>query len=144
MIQLRQAKESDYDFCFLLKKATLKDYIAKTWGWDEQWQIEYHSQHFNPDLLKIITKSEQDIGCISIIKEYDYYILSLIEILPKFQNLGIGTNLIQKLLSDAKEQQKNVYLQVLISNKKAKKLYERLGFKIIEKTDTHYKMIYHS
>ena len=144
MIKLRQATKSDYDFCYFLKKATLKEYITKTWGWDEQWQKEYYSQNFEPELLKIITESGKDIGCISIVEKEDQFCLSLIEILPQFQNQRIGTNLIENLLREAKEKKKNVYLQVLISNEKAQKLYERFGFKVKEKTDTHYEMEFHS
>ncbi|MFX1277990.1 MAG: GNAT family N-acetyltransferase [Promethearchaeota archaeon] len=144
MIQLRQATETDYDFCYLLKKATLREYITKTWGWDEEWQKDYHFKHFKPVQLKIVTKSGKDIGCISIREEEDHFFFSLIEILPQFQNQGIGTTLIKELLKKAKEEQKDVYLQVLISNEKAQRLYERLGFKVKEKTETHYKMVYHS
>jgi ribosomal protein S18 acetylase RimI-like enzyme len=144
MIQLHQATKSDHNFCYLLKKATLKEHIAKIWDWDEEWQKDYHSKHFKPEVLKIITKSSENIGCISIIEEEDQFFLSLIEILPQFQNQGIGTTLIRELLKEAKEKQKDLYLQVLISNDKAQRLYKRMGFKVKEKTDTHIKMVFHS
>ncbi|MHA2392358.1 MAG: GNAT family N-acetyltransferase [Promethearchaeota archaeon] len=144
MIELHQALQKDYDFLYELKKKTLKEYVSKTWGWDEKWQRDYHSQNFKPELVKIITISGKDIGCISIIEEEDRFFLSIIEILPKYQNQGIGTDLITNLLSKAKVEQKDVYLQVLISNRKAQKLYKRLGFKIEEKTDTHHKMVFQS
>ena len=142
MIKFRQVQRNDYDFLYKLKKATLKEYIAQTWGWDEEWQREYHSQNFNPKLLKIIIKSRIDIGCISIIEENDKYFLSIIEILTKYQNQGIGTSLIKKLLSKAEKKNKTVYLQVLRTNEKAQKLYKNLGFTIDNETDTHYKMVY--
>ncbi|MFX1456251.1 MAG: GNAT family N-acetyltransferase [Promethearchaeota archaeon] len=142
MIELRQANSDDFNFLYKLKKKTLKEYISKTWGWDEEWQQNYFSQNFNPEVLKIIVKSEEEIGCISIIEEENRYILSLIEILPQFQNKGIGTRLINELLSNAIKQNKAVYLQVLKTNEKAQKLYKKLGFSIESTKDTHYEMVY--
>ena len=99
-------------------------------------------QNFKPKLLKIIIKSGKKIGCLSIIEEEDRFFLSVIEILPKYQNQGIGTGLIAELISKAKERNKSVYLQVLRHNEKAQKLYKNLGFSIESDTDTHYKMVY--
>ncbi|MFW9902601.1 MAG: GNAT family N-acetyltransferase [Candidatus Thorarchaeota archaeon] len=140
-IELRQAKYEDYSYLYELKKRTLKKYISNTWGWDENWQKKYFSTNFNPDLLKIIIKGGNEIGCISIIDEDNQIFLSLIEILPEYQNQGIGSKLIKDLLIKAENLNKPVYLQVLKTNEKVKKLYLRLGFSIIEETKTHFKMI---
>ncbi len=142
MIELRQAIMEDYTFFNKLKQKTLKEYISKTWGWDEKWQKNYHSQNFKPELLKIILKTGKKIGCISIIEEENQFFLSIIEILPKYQNQGIGTSLITELISKATSRNKSVYLQVLKTNEKAQKLYKNLGFSIENITDTHCKMIY--
>lgn len=91
--------------------------------------------------LQIIEKAGKDIGCISIMEELDHISLSLIEILPKYQNQGIGSTLIKDTIAKA-EINKSVKLQVLKTNKKAFKLYERLGFILEEETETHFKLIY--
>jgi ribosomal protein S18 acetylase RimI-like enzyme len=140
-IELRQAKHEDYSYLYELKKRTLREYISKTWDWDENWQKKYFSSNFNPDLLKIIIEGGNEIGCISIIEEDNQIFLSLIEISPEYQNQGIGSTLIKDLLIKAEKLSKSVYLQVLKTNEKAKKLYLRLGFSIIEESETHYKMI---
>ena len=142
MLELRQANSDDYNFLYNLKKETLKKYISKTWGWDEKWQKEYFSKNFKSEILKIIIKAGKEIGCISIIDEEDHIFLSLIEILPNYQNQGTGSRLIKDLLVKAEKLNKIVNLQVLKTNEKAQKLYLRLGFIIEEETDTHIKMIY--
>ena len=142
MVELRQAIQKDRNFLYKLKKKTLKEYIQKTWGWDEEWQKDYHIQNFKPELLKIIIKSGKKIGCFSIIEEEDRFFLSVIEILPKYQKQGIGTGLITELLSKARKRNKSVYLQVLRHNERAQKLYKNLGFSRVSDTDTHYKMVY--
>ena len=141
MVELRQAKQEDKKFLYELKKQALKDYVAKTWGWDEKWQEDYFTKNFNPKLLKIIMKAGKKIGSISIIDKPNHIFLSLIEILPEYQNQGIGSKLIKDLLARAEKLKKDVFLQVLKTNKKAQNLYHRLGFSIVEETNTHFKMI---
>ena len=65
ILNLRPANSNDYNFLYKLKKKTLKNYISKTWGWDEGWQKAYFSKNFKPELIKIITILGKDIGCIS-------------------------------------------------------------------------------
>ena len=62
--------------------------------------------------------------------------------LKGYQNQGIGTKLIQEILSKAEKSKKLVYLRVLKTNNKAQNLYKRLGFLIEEQTETHIIMIY--
>jgi ribosomal protein S18 acetylase RimI-like enzyme len=141
MVELRQAQQEDKKFLYELKKQALKEYIAKTWGWDEKWQEDYFAKNFNPKLLKIIMKAGKKIGSISIIDKPDHIFLSLIEILPEYQNQRIGSKLIKDLLARAEKLKKDVFLQVLKTNKKAQNLYLRLGFSIAEETNTPFKMI---
>jgi len=65
--------------------------------------------------------------------------LRVIEILPAHQGQGIGFRIIRQIIDDASSKQKPVYLRVLKVNP-ARGLYERLGFSVIEETDTHFIM----
>ena len=142
MIILREVNQEDFEFLFYLKKKSLQKYIQQTGGWDKQWQRDYFSKNFNPEELKIIVQNDQDIGVISIIDKVDKLLLSKIEILPTFQNRGIGTSLIKDILKRANLIKKNVILQVHKLNKRVKILYERLGFVIVDENEIHYFMEY--
>jgi len=142
MIERRLANSDDFNFLYQLKKKALKEYISKTWGWDEEWQKKYFIQNFKPDKIQIITISGEKIGCISVLEENLCYFLSLIELLPEYQNKGIGTQLIKELILKANESNKCVKLHVLKVNTEAQILYKRLGFSIQEESETHLKMIY--
>jgi len=141
-MDLRQARKKDYNFLYLLKKKTLKDYINQTWGWEEEWQKQYFAKHFNPEDLQIITDLDQDIGVISLIERENELDISLIEILPEFQNKGIGGSLLKKIIKKAISEKKRLSLQVLKVNTKAISLYKKLGFLIEGQNDTHYFMVY--
>ena len=52
--------------------------------------------------------------------------ISYVAVLPEFQNQGIGTKLIQKLI--AKSQEKNLKAVRLMSRINAVKFYQKLGF----------------
>jgi ribosomal protein S18 acetylase RimI-like enzyme len=74
-----------------------------------------------------------DSFVLSKIKEDDFYLAEL-AIIPNEQNKGFGTFLLNETLKMAKEENfKRVVLDVKISNKNARKLYEKLGFKIFNK-----------
>lgn len=141
-IGLRNATYKDFDFLYTLHKATLKEYVKKMWGWDEVFQKTHFVKHFNPDVLQIVVANTTDIGCISVIDKKDHVFLNRIEILPAYQNRGIGTFLIEKTVIQAESENKSVFLQVLKINKRAKALYERLGFSVCGETATHYQMEY--
>ena len=56
----------------------------------------------------------------------------------EYRNKGIGTSIIKNILSNRKQ---NIYLWVYKDNIKAIMLYKKLGFTILEKTDSRYYMI---
>ena len=58
----------------------------------------------------------------------------------EFRNNGIGTDIIMKVVK--KNNNKNIYLWVYKENIKAVSLYKRLGFKIIDETESRYYMEY--
>jgi len=143
VVRLRPAVTDDLSFVFKVKQEALRESIAKTWGWDDAWQEQYHVEHFDPRSYQIIMLNGEDIGCISIDERVDELHLAVLELLPAFPNHGIGTGLIQDLIDRAKFENKSVMLEVLKVNKRAKTLYKRLGFVDVhcEKL-THHRMVY--
>ncbi|MFX0122195.1 MAG: GNAT family N-acetyltransferase [Candidatus Hodarchaeota archaeon] len=141
MINLRPATPDDLEFLYNLKKQTLKQYITQTWGWDENVQLDYHKKNFEPGKYHIIQEDGKDIGCISIEEQPNKIMLNIIEITPGHQNKGIGTKLIRDLIRKGSQAKKPVELQVLKVNQRAFQLYKSLGFKLVDKTVTHYRMI---
>ena len=118
----------------------MKEYVDKTWGWDDVFQESVFRKNYVPANIQIITLAGTDIGMLSVEERTDDVFLRAIEIHPTYQQQGLGTTIIQHIINDAARKMKPVRLQVLKVNP-AKKLYDRLGFSVIEDTKTHYIMI---
>jgi len=135
----RQAQDKDVDFLYALHVAAMKDYVDKTWGWDDAFQETIFRKKYVAAEVQIITLSGKDIGMISVEESKEDVFLRTIEIHPMYQRQGLGTTIIQQIIADAARQMKPASLRVLRVNP-AKRLYERLGFRIIEETPTHFIM----
>ncbi|TFF87898.1 MAG: GNAT family N-acetyltransferase [Promethearchaeota archaeon] len=140
MIILRRAKKEDLKFLYKLREATLKKYIDQIGHWDEEWQRNNIIKPSNLKRTLIIIKFGQEVGNISIFKRRKSLSLVRIEILPKFQCQGIGTNILNRLISLSTKIKTPLFLQVLKLNKNAQKFYYRLGFIKIGENDTHLKL----
>ena len=90
------------------------------------------------DDYKVICINDKKIGCLLVINKDDGVLLDEIYLEEKYRNKGIGTSIIKKILSNYNI----VYLWVYKLNTRALSLYKKLGFKIIDETETRYYMKY--
>jgi ribosomal protein S18 acetylase RimI-like enzyme len=138
-IGLRPGTLEDREYLWWLHRETMRDYVDKTWGWDEAFQRGRFDDNFDPLSLLIIQRDSEPIGYISIRRPGDEIFLAAIEIAPAQQNQGIASQLINELLDEADRSRLPVKLSVLKINP-ARRLYERLGFQCTGETSTHYLM----
>jgi len=126
-IGLRRATPADSEFCFQLHKAAMGGYVAAIWGWDDQVQRGFHVRAFNPGRWQIVTAGGTDVGMIDVEYRPGETYLSRIEVHPDHQGHGIGTGLIEALLDEAARTGRDLVLDVLTVNHRARALYQRLG-----------------
>lgn len=138
-ITFRQAKEEDFEFLWNLHKATMKSYVDQTWGWDEEFQREYFSNRFETINIELIIHDNARIGAIEIRDRENELLIANFKIVPHFQNKGIGSEILKRIINTSNTKQKNLKLQVLKVNP-ARQLYNRFGFKTVDKTETHFIM----
>lgn len=139
-ISLRAANRHDFDRLFSIHRAAIHAYVDATWGWDDEWQAKYFREHFDQSIRQVICREGDVIGFLDILNRSDSVFLQNIEISPEHQGQGIGTELIRRLLTDAEKNGMPVRLQVLKVNRRARALYDRMGFVQTAQTDTHYEM----
>lgn len=119
----------------------MKDYVDRTWGWDEDIQAGMFKHKFDPTQQQIVVVDGRDVGVTSLQQRPDALFLANIQILPEQQGLGLGTAIITALLAQAASDGKAVTLRVLKVNP-AQRLYRRLGFGVTGETETHILMIF--
>jgi ribosomal protein S18 acetylase RimI-like enzyme len=117
----------------------MRDYVEQTWGWDEDWQRAYFHMRFDPVKNRVVVLDGRDVGVISVQRQEEAVHLSTLYILPRYQGQGIGTQLLNDLLAAAFREGLPVTLRVLKVNP-AKRLYERLGFVVVEEDEVRYVM----
>jgi ribosomal protein S18 acetylase RimI-like enzyme len=140
--KLRPCRPEDLDFLWELKQRTMRPYVEQTWErWDEDEQAEYFRRSFTPENMKIIVVAGHEAGLVTVTRPPGEIYLSAIEILPEFQNRGIGAAIVRDLQAEAKAAGLPLRLQVLKVNHLARRLYQRLGFQPAGETDTHDLMV---
>jgi N-acetylglutamate synthase-like GNAT family acetyltransferase len=126
---LRRAGPDDIPYIYALRERTMKKQFAGTFGWNETQQRSMAEDHI--DKTQIIMAKEQRIGVVKVLRENDRYLLHQIQVEPEYQGKGIGSHIISEFICLAEEEKLPFDLWV-IKIAKAKTLYEKLGFKLIE------------
>lgn len=98
-------------------------------------------QQFVPGQDQIIEIGGEPIGCFGVDDRAEVLYLRYIALLPEVQGRGMGTALLGRLLYKAKITGIPVELTVDKTNP-ARRLYERLGFRLVLETDTRARMRY--
>ncbi len=138
--QLRPVTDADYEFLYALNSTTMRPYVEPIWGWDEDLQRTAFDRRWNPDNQQMIVVDGRDVGRITLNETDDLIYIAQINLLPDFQGKGIGSEVIEAVKADAAHSGRYVELRVLRTNPDARRLYERLGFRVFEETDTHFWM----
>lgn len=143
-VTFRDYSDLDYGFIYNLKKVCFKNYVEKYYGgWNEDFQKKYFDDFIlhERENIKIIMANKKVAGFTNGKKlDSGEYEIGNICIVPEFRGKGIGTKLLSDLIlmSDCE----SISLRVFKDNIRAKKLYEKLGFKQCGETGTHYLMKY--
>lgn len=117
---------------YTLHAATICPAVAATWGWDDAFQADRFRQHFVASANQIIVVGDQDVGVLKLEERDGACFIGLVEIAPAYQNRGLGSQVIRDVVAAAFDKGRAVSLHVLKANQAARRLYERLGFRITE------------
>jgi ribosomal protein S18 acetylase RimI-like enzyme len=137
---LRPSEPEDEAFVRRLNQLAYEGVVsAQFGGWDPSKQQAFFDLKWKTQTYFIIVAGGMPVGAVSSI--WSDVALTLMEllVLPAHQGIGIGTQVVQQLQKEARSRQLPLLLQVLHLNR-ARGLYERLGFRVYETTETHYRM----
>lgn len=135
---LRNCSYDDVEFIVELKRLGLKWYIEDLYGWDEEIQKckTIEELEANPNATKIIVVDNKDVGVTAFQKNEEHYTIGLTLIHPDYQNRKIATTILSNYIEIAKKDKKRIIIKTFKENR-AKNLYERLGFTVYKRDNTH-------
>ena len=138
--KLLKSTSNDINRLIEYKKRTIYEY-AKDLSDEEINKITRYIASEVPKLIDVycnIMVDNKIIGCLLLTNKDDGKLLDEIYLEKVYRNKGIGTEIIRDILSN----NDIVYLWVYKKNDKAISLYRKLGFNVIEETESRYYMKY--
>ena len=139
LLKIIPADESHREFSYQVKIITMGGYITQIWGWDEKLQKKFHSREWQEKRPQIIVYDSQPIGTIYTVNNENHLHIEQFYILPEYQNKGIGSHLLKKILDNADKTGTSTELAVL-KNNPAISLYRRHDFEITGSNEYQYLM----
>ncbi len=136
--ELVKSSNKDIDRLIEYKKRTIFEY-AKDLSKEEINKINNYVTNEVPKLINDycnIVVDNKTIGCLLLTKKDDGKLLDEIYLEEKYRNRGIGTNILKEVINN----NDIVYLWVYKENIQAISLYKKLGFIVIDETDSRYYM----
>jgi ribosomal protein S18 acetylase RimI-like enzyme len=139
----RDATSADEAWLEGLRRRAYADLFDATWGgWDEARHSRQFSESMKRGSISIIEVDGERVGMVQLSEEGDALEVGEIQIHPRHQNRGVGTSVLLDVISSAHARGRDVRLSVGLKNEKAIRLYERLGFLSVGRSDTHLHMRY--
>ena len=124
-----------------LRRAVYQELFLATWGgWDEARHMRHCAECWERGGIFRIEVDGLRVGMIQLFDRPDAMEVGEIQIEPNNQGRGIGTRVLRDTVDRAHARGKKVSLSTGLRNHRAYQLYERLGFRQVARTDTHYQM----
>ena len=141
-VSLRPVTDDDQEFLLSVYAGTRAQELAQV-QWEEgqkeafvRWQFEMQQKEYQtrfPDArYDVILVDGVPAGRIWVGIDDKQMRLLDIAVMEKFQNRGVGTILLGRLMDEARRVNKPLRHMVFVLNDNAHRFYERLGFKVIE------------
>jgi len=136
--ELVKSSNKDIDRLIEYKKRTIFEY-AKDLSKEEINKINNYVTNEVPKLINDycnIVVDNKTVGCLLLTKKDDGKLLDEIYLEEEYRNKGIGTSILKEVISS----NDIVYLWVYKKNIQAISLYKKLGFIVIDETESRYYM----
>lgn len=134
-LRLRDATEEDLHVTYEITEDAMRGYVEETWGaWVPEEQQQKHRLNFTPETHRIILVEDEVAGFVAVEELPSHVWLVKLYVLARFRCQGIGSQVLEGVLKNAKAQGKPVTLRVLRVNKRAQALYQKHGFHVTEET----------
>ena len=125
--QLRLAVSGDYSYCYRLSKRNMSALFGRHWG---GWAPGAFRKAFRVENTRVVMMGGRRAGYLSVRPEAGAAYLENIQLSARWRGKGIGTQLLTRLIAE----HPTVSLRLTtFDDSPAKRLYERLGFVVVER-----------
>lgn len=139
----RRAMPDDHDLIYALKAESVRPYVEKIWGWNEEYQrSEFEHDFAAVEQWWVIEVNGRFVGFVQVCLAHNFYEVNELHLLPEYRGKGIGSHLLRHIQKDCIARGRTLRIGCFKENHRAKALYQRLGFMQTRETDTHYILEY--
>jgi GNAT superfamily N-acetyltransferase len=128
-ICLRPANQDDVPFLLKLRGQTMNPHLLAS-GLIPSVEEDMRRVLLRLDCAEVILLANEPVGLLKVSRDGMDWDLIQIQLAPSLQGQGFGAQLIQSVISEARDAGASLKLDVLKANP-ARRLYERLGFTVI-------------
>ena len=137
-LTLRAAGEADVPFLLALRDATMTRHFVAS-GVNVTPEQHRERVFYRYECAQIIERAGLPQGILKVTRDGREWQLVQIQLAPELQGQGIGRALIEELCAEARAAGATLTLHVLHANP-ARRLYESLGFRVVEVGDHDFLM----
>jgi ribosomal protein S18 acetylase RimI-like enzyme/mannose-6-phosphate isomerase-like protein (cupin superfamily) len=140
-VERRPATSDDQALCRTIHHRAYRDVVERQFGgWDDAQQDGYFDAAWRQHGHDILMWGGRPCGYVAIESGPEEVVIHELVVDPDDQNRGIGTHVLLATIDHARRRGRDVTLQVLHENRRAARLYERLGFADDGTAATHRRM----
>lgn len=137
-LAFRSATEADLPFLLELRRKTMSEHLRLS-GVEPSQSERFERVLARFECAEIIMLCGNPVGLLKVARDDKSWSLIQIQLVPEQQYKGLGTRILKALLDDAVQSRASVKLSVLKANP-ARRLYERLGFCVVNASAHAYEM----
>ena len=140
-LQLIPATQADFEYARDIHHTAYRDMVIRQFGqWEKPVQDRFFIKTWNQQKFEIITVEDEPCGFCSLEESDEAIQLREFAVEVSKQGMGIGSQLLTLLKRMGMQQGKIVLINVMKSNDKAKRLYERHGFSVYGENNSQFLM----
>lgn len=124
--KMRFATLDDHDLIYALKAESVRPYVEKIWGWDEDYQrhdLDYDFSHI--EQFHVIEVDGSFAGFVQYDFVYPYFDVIEIHLLPEDRGKGISSDILRYLQKVCIAQNRKIRIGCFKENYQAKAIYQK-------------------
>ena len=142
-LEVREASTEDFEFLASLLVLVDEDRLAGREGWDREQFVDRCRTQTGEEvagkvansLTSVVEADGTPVGRLRVVRMSDELFIAGVQVLPEHQGKGIGSEVVGSVMDEGRRKGLPVRLEVGKDNPDAKRLYMRLGFRVIEDRD---------